>query len=252
MEEKITNVIQFINSLIEETPVPEASISFMPEWYKDAPIFTKNKENIKHGQYVNKNGLSSRESYFTIKKCMPVFDTLTAGYILKIPSDITVYQSKENINDKEYKTHFAWTPLGAVDSHNILQIEGYPHFEVHTKALPKFINPWIIKTPPGYSCLFTTPMHRGLPFTIIPGIVDTDTYEHPVNLPFQMNEKGFEGVLEAGSPMVQVIPFKRDEFTSEVYKTDKEYKEKYKDSTINTVKFEESYKKNFWSKKIFK
>ncbi len=233
-----------------ETPPPEPSINFMPEWYKDAPIFVKNK--VVEGSYVKKNGVSTRQTNSTIKKCMPVFDTLTAGYILKIPSDVTVFQSRENPGDEDYKTHFAWTAECPIESHNIQQVEGYPHSGVHLKGLPKFINPWIIKTPPGYSCLFTTPMHRGLPFTIMPGIVDTDTFEHPVNFPFQMNEKGFEGVFKTGTPMVQVIPFKRDEFISEVYMSDEDYKEKYKDSTVNTTHFEDSYKKSFWHKKIFR
>ena len=227
----------------------------MPEWYKDSPIFVKNKKDIPDSnEFVQEeNGLAGRQTNHTIKKCMPVFDTLTAGYILKIPRDITVYQSREeNSNDIEYKTHFAWTEVGAVSSHNIEQVEGYPHSGVHLKGLPKFLNPWIIKTPPGYSCLFTTPMHRGLPFTIMPGIVDTDTFEYPVNFPFEMNEKGFEGILKAGTPMVQVIPFKRDEFVSEVYLYDHEYKEKYPDSNINTKNFENSYKKTIWHKKIFR
>lgn len=224
----------------------------MPEWYKDAPIFVKDKDKINHGATTMHQGIAGRESSFTIKKCMPVFDTLTAGYILKIPEDITVYQSKTSELDKEYKTHFAWTSLGAVTSHNISQLEGYPHSNVHTLGLPKFINPWVVKTPPGYSCLFLTPMHRGVPFTIMSGIVDTDTFDHPVNFPFTMNEKGFEGVLKAGTPMAQVIPFKRDEFVSEVYPFDSEYKEKYPDSAVNTKDFTDSYKKGFWHKKIFK
>ena len=225
----------------------------MPEWYKDSPIFVKNKDTIIEGAIRENQGIKTRETSATIKKCMPVFDTLTAGYILKIQEDITIYQSIEaDSNDKEYKTHFAWTQTGAVSSHNIHQVEGYPHRGVHTKALPKFVNSWIIKTPPGYSCLFTTPMHRGVPFTIMPGIVDTDTFEHAVNFPFEMNEKGFEGILKAGTPMVQVIPFKRDEFVSEVYLYDHEYKKKYPNSKVNTGEFEESYKKGFWHKKIFR
>lgn len=226
----------------------------MPEWYKDSSIFVKNKENIIKDEYYDQgNGIFSRGTHFTIKKCMPVFDTLTAGYILKIPEDITVYQSVEGgSNDKEYKTHFAWTAGGAVDSHPIDQVQEYPHSKVHINGLPKFINPWIIKTPPGYSCLFITPMHRGLPFTILPGIVDTDAIDHAVNFPFQMNEKGFEGVLKAGTPMAQVIPFKRDEFVSEVYMNDNEYREKYPNSKVNLVHFNDSYKKNLWHKKFFR
>ena len=248
----MTIVVQFINATSLEPMAPEASINFMPEWYKDAPIFIKDRSRITQDKSDNYKGIVGRETAFTIKKCMPVFDTLTAGYILKIPEDITIYQSKSSENDKEYRTHFAWKNGAPVTSHNVMQIDGYPDSKVHTLGIPKFINPWVIKTPPGYSCLFITPMHRGVPFTIMPGIVDTDTFEHAVNFPFEMNQKGFEGVLKAGTPMAQVIPFKRDEFTSEVYMSDSEYKNKYPDSTVNTKEFTESYKKGFWHKKIFR
>ena len=38
--------------------------------------------------------------------------------------------------------------------------------------IPKFINPWSIKTSKGYSIFITQPMHRDLPFEILQSIVD--------------------------------------------------------------------------------
>ena len=250
--EKITNIIQFINTLSAEIPNPEASIGFMPEWYKDAPIFIKNKIDLGEEE-SNNNGILSKKSNHTIKKCMPVFDAITSGYVLKIAKDITIYQSKTGIEkDEEYRTHFAWESVAAIAAHSVEQVEGYPLSGVHTIAVPKFVNYWVVKTPPGYSCLFITPMHRGLPFTIMPGIVDTDTFNHAVSFPFQMNDKGFEGILEAGTPMAQVIPFKRDEFSMEVYSLIEEYTEKNPNTKINTELFPETYKKEYWHKKFFK
>jgi len=250
--EKITEIIKFINTSEFGGIEPEAAVKVMPDWYKDAPIFTKNKVDLENNEINHYKGIITKNTNFTIKKCMPVFDTMSSGYILKIQEDIDIFQSKIEQSDEEYSTHFAWKALAPVSAHHIDQIEGYPISGVHKIGQPKFVNYWVVKTPPGYSCLFITPMHRGLPFNIMPGIVDTDTFDHPVSFPFSMNEKGFEGTLKAGTPMAQVIPFKRDEFSSEVYLSIQEYKEKYPDTTILSKLFPDSYKKTHWHKKFFK
>ena len=54
----------------------------------------------------------------------------------------------------------------------------------------KFGNKWLIKTPPGYSCLFIHPMNRvENRFKLIEGIVDTDTYVNTINFPFILNKR---------------------------------------------------------------
>jgi hypothetical protein len=79
----------------------------------------------------------------------------------------------------------------------------------------KFINPRIVKNPPGWSCLFTHPLHYDdLPYKCIPAIVDTDKHPIPVNFLFFLN-KTFSGLIQKGTPMIQVIPFKRQDFKSE-------------------------------------
>jgi hypothetical protein len=75
----------------------------------------------------------------------------------------------------------------------------------------KFHNFWTIVTPPGWSCLFVDPLNRpnGL-FEIVAGIVDTDRYTAPVHFPFFATGPDGLHAIEKGSPMVQVIPFRRD------------------------------------------
>ena len=53
---------------------------------------------------------------------------------------------------------------------------------------PKWVNPYVIKTPPGYSVLITQPFHRESVFTILPGIVDTDKYKSQVHFPFVLKD----------------------------------------------------------------
>jgi hypothetical protein len=52
----------------------------------------------------------------------------------------------------------------------------------------KIINPWKIKTPKGYSCLFVSPLNNSDDrFSIISGIVDTDTFPNEINFPIIIN-----------------------------------------------------------------
>jgi hypothetical protein len=54
-----------------------------------------------------------------------------------------------------------------------------------------------------------------LPFTTLSGIVDSDTALHEGNLPFFIKE-GFEGLIPKGTPIFQIIPFKRENWKSEI------------------------------------
>ena len=54
-----------------------------------------------------------------------------------------------------------------------------------------------------------------MPFYVLPAIVDTDKHPINVNFPFFIR-KDFEGTLPMGTPIMQIIPFKRDIWTHEV------------------------------------
>jgi hypothetical protein len=104
-----------------------------------------------------------------------------------------------------------------------------------------------ITTPKGYSLLCTNPLNRfDLPFTCISGIVDSDRYPLSIKFPFFI-KKDWEGIIEAGTPVIQLIPIKRDNWESEKkdYNKDQELIENQNYfSKINL-----SYKKQFWNKK---
>jgi hypothetical protein len=81
--------------------------------------------------------------------------------------------------------------------------------------------------------------------------VDTDTYKAPVNFPFVLNDVKWEGIIPAGTPMAQVIPFKRESWKHRIG-SDKELKEqKNVDMKLKTLLFN-SYKKHFWSSKEYR
>jgi hypothetical protein len=152
------------------------------------------------------------------------------------------------VSIKDGEQFFEWPALDLITFHPITQAPKHP--SANSQGYPKWMNPWAIKTPKGYSTLFVQPMHRESVFTILPGIVDTDTYTATVNFPFVISDLKFEGMIPKGTPLVQVIPFKRDNWTLE-FGSKKELEENYKITKNITLKFFDRYKSMFWTRKQF-
>jgi hypothetical protein len=214
---------------------PKPSYSVLPEWYKKTDSYVgSNKKDLTFDMQTNA----------TIKRCVPVFDALTAGYIIPTYCDLIV---KKDING----THiYMSTVSDAINFHDIPQAPYHP--KMNYQRFPKWTNPWGIKTPKGYSCLFLPPVHGANTFfTIAEGIVDTDSYRPPVNFPFVLNDVNFEGLIPAGTPMVQVIPFKRDSWKCE-YGTEKDLNYIKEDNNKLSSEFFDRYRNMFWERKSFK
>lgn len=185
-------------------PSPEPAAKFLPDYYKNMPSLAA---GTKDRPVFNENGEPSQ----TMKKCMPVLDSMSLGYIIPVPTEIYC----EDAGD--FGKTFTWPVdnFSAIQSHPDGQFPGLPvPWEYDENAAYKFINPWKITTPPGYSVLFTQPMwHYDLPYHVFPGVVDTDAHPVRVNFPFLMR-KDFHGLIRRGAPMVQVIPFRREPYES--------------------------------------
>ena len=85
-------------------------------------------------------------------------------------------------------------------------------------------------------------------FVILEGVVDTDNYYTAVNFPFVLKTPDKEFMIPAGTPIAQVIPFKRDKWESS-FSSDKESA-----NGINTYlnsQFFDRYKRMFWQRKSF-
>lgn len=211
---------------------PKPASNYLPEWYKQTPSY------LQEGKKPSGNGDTSA----TIKRCMPIFDAITGGYI--IPTYVDIY-----VSQKDGVPYYEWPSFQPITWHSIDQAKLHP---VQNGApYPKWANPWAIKTPPGYSVLFTAPMHRDSVFTILPGIVDTDTYTAPVNFPFVLNDVKFEGLIPAGTPMAQVIPFKRESWKMEIG-NDEDRNNQNKTTIRLRTKFFDSYKNQFRQPKEYK
>lgn len=212
----------------------------IPEWYKNTDSFYNNKSIL------------TKITSSTIKKCIPVFDAMSSGYTITTFCDIYINHEKiKNIEENKKipipKIVSSDEKHDTIQFHDLKQLQNHP-LSKNQDAF-KFMNPWGIKTPKGYSCLFVNHMHnKNNIFTILEGIVDTDTYSAPVNFPFIFNDTSFVGVIPAGTPIVQVIPFKRDSWNMEITENPKLINDQNNDLLSL---FTNRYKKMFWSKKEY-
>ena len=213
---------------------PQPAKTIVPDWYKNTD------------SYINgeKKPTEDGKVHSTIKRCMPVFDAITSGYIIKTFADI--YTDKFG-GIRQYQ----WNGLKILSDHPIAQAPLHPLRTDLDTRFPKFNNPWSIKTPKGYSSLFVEPMHRDNPFKVFPGIVDTDKYSAPVNIIFSIKDPDFEGIIPAGTPIVQVIPFKRDNWKMEIG-GEKEIKETENIKNQLDSRFFDKYKNLFRANRDFK
>jgi hypothetical protein len=221
--------------------VPIPAKKLLPEWYKSASSYINSHEfNPECG--INGKG--------TIKRCLPVFDIISSGYLLRTPQDIVV----ENSSDGSEWPWFRWAgEWELVNFHEPAQVVGYPIPEGYENVpVAKIINPWGIKTEKGYSCQFIEPSHRDNVIKILPGVVDTDQHHVPVEFPFFLKEVSFRGLIPAGTPYAQVIPFKRENFQHNL-KTDKDFKISPVEQSFHRLRasFANGYRNRFWSRKNY-
>jgi hypothetical protein len=211
-------------------PVPASKL--IPDWYK------------KQNAYLNnvKEPTDSAGTTATIKKCMPVFDSMNLGYLLLLPADVYVSQ-------KDGLPFYKWMNFDLISFHPVEQADKHPL----NNGVPfaKFINPWAIKTPKGYSCLFVEPFHSNLPFTSMAGVVDTDKYTAPVNIVFVLKDPNFTGLIPKGTPIAQVIPFKRNKWKMAIGKKS-DLDEQFNVSRLLNTVFFDRYKTMFRVPKEFK
>jgi len=230
----MTQIIFTNTGGVPEEYSPKPATASVPDWYKDLPSYM--------GGEKKPTGEGSTTG--TIKRCMPVFDAIVGGYVLYTNVDVWVSQ-------RDGKPWFEWPSFGPIQFHPVEQAPNHPNRNGHRESYPKWINPWAIQTPPGYSVLFVQPMHRESVFTILPGVVDTDQYNAPVNFPFVLNNVNYEGLIPAGTPMAQVIPFKRESWEMSLG-TQEDFEKQNKTTIRLRTRFFDSYKSQFRQPKEYK
>jgi len=181
---------------IEKKYSPSPAKNTIPEWYKKIAPYTENEKKI---------------STSTVKKCMPFFDAMTSGYIIYLPTSIYVHRLLDGT--PVFEPEKPELKLFLIEYHGASQAKGYS--DLITRSVPKIVNPWAIKTDPGYSSFIVNPLHRKSPIKILEGVVDTDEFISNINFPFLL-EDGFEGTIDSGTAIAQIIPFKRESYKMKI------------------------------------
>lgn len=192
----------------------------------------------------HKNTQPTEQGNRTIKKCMPVTDMMSSGYILPAPFDLKVFRSEDDqilFDDKDNSEFF-------ITRHDPTQ---YNKTHYSDNVILKFDFPWIFKTPPGWSMMFFAPAYRDhSKFEALSAIVETDTYYNNVNCPAQIKDwkKGEELTIAKGTPLVQAIPIKREEFKLSISHVN--WKDLFS-TAIDLSKNPSAYRDKFREKKKF-
>ena len=211
-------------------PSPQRSTRYLPEYFKKL-----------------KPQMDSDPQSGTAKRCVPFIEASTAGYIIPSWCDMFVTAEDGEINIS-FPNNFPMPQTVETHSYDQLKDHTISHLD-YGKNLLKFINPWIIETPPGVSCLFTNPMnHFESRFTLINGIVDTDTYYNQINFPFIWTGGDGEFFIHKGTPLVQVFPFVRYEFNDYKIEIINESKKQKTKNLLGTV-MKNGYRRYFWHKR---
>ena len=217
---------------------PYPATQTIPKWWRDMTPYAVEPTNPEGKKFKLRNRMSNTSP----KKCVPMLDGLTSGYLIPLWADVAIEQGEINpiINWRTVRdvfeihgdTSMIETPIG------------------YHKQVFKFKNLWSIKTPPGYSCLITPPAgFKQTGLQAIPAVVDTDTSTLELIFPMWVQET-FEGVVEKGTPLIQVTPFKRVDWKSEFsFYKENEY-QNIEEKNFNSTLLNH-YTKKVWSKKRY-
>jgi hypothetical protein len=221
--------------------IPPPQLVTVPKWFKDIPIYQKT-QNYDNKRLIVENGSVN----YSAKACVPFLDSLTTGYSFNTWCDLQV---RVLSNGTQRITWGSSNPsLNIVIDRS--EPEGFPVPNGFNPLIFSWVSHWGIKTPKGYSCLFTHPFNRtDLPFLTTTGIMDTDRWGIWGNQPFHI-QKDWEGIIKAGTPMIHVYPFKRDNWSSVVDDSLTDWAN-YEDVRRESV-FRGYYKNKYWNKKTFK
>jgi hypothetical protein len=186
---------------------------------------------------------SNHPSSGTVKRCVPFLDALSAGFVIPMWCDVYILARNGEMSI-DFPLNFPQRET--LGSHSSVQISKHPLSSKPYGNMPmKWINPWVIETEPGVSCIFTPPLnHMETRFKLFDGVVDTDTYYSNINFPFLWTGGDGEFFITKGTPLVQVIPFRRERHELEVSATDFD-KRRLVDSTIGT-KLRNAYRDELW------
>jgi hypothetical protein len=210
-------IISFVTNngglLSNKENMPIDASKLPPSWWKSIPAKPK---------------FDNGETALTVKMCPSFTDYFGQGFIVPAWMDSKLSYDVE-------KDYWHAEARDASDRswgiHGNSQFLDYVDFE-YNKLKPTMIfkleTPWKIITKPGWSVL-QVPLfyHFDNDLIALPGIIDTDI-EHDLNIQFLYFGDKKQIDIRRGQPLVQYIPFKREEMSYDVRESNDSDKKKFK------------------------
>lgn len=190
---------------------PVSAAQCMPDWYKKLPRYINNSDKpIK--------ALGRKD----LKTCVPFRDAMISGYMIVLPADVEVCVSADGDVDVFCNKQLTFNVVhkrGILNQDN--QGFGMPHPVGTVPIMFAWGALFGVGTDKSDSILVTHPLNRNdLPFVTSSGVVDSGYFNVAGNMPFFIKE-GFVGVIPKGTPIAQVIPFKRENWISKHIASDR-------------------------------
>ena len=216
-------------SMLEETK-PGPSKNFIPKWWREVPL-TRSRVSFEETGAGN------------VKNCPSFPDYFSSGYIIPAWTDMLL--SFDPITQLA-KSQTAMPEFTITIHGNNQYLDHVNHVFLGQKPYVVFkLNcPWQIITKPGYSVYqFPTIYHFNEEFSVLPGVIDTDTH-HDANLQLLIHTDKKDIFIPRGTPLAQYIPFKREETKFDV-----------RDASVNDAKrfrkLELQYRTKFDGSKVY-
>ena len=220
---------------------PQESKRYIPSWYKKLSKFYKSN-SINKLHPVNDRGTDG--SAASTKLCMPFFDALTSGYMYTLDYDLHVSQDKNGFPT------LSWEGSNMIVDKRLMIDVPVPT-QHHPMHYGWKVN-WYSETTKGYYLLITHPLNRhDLPFTTMSGIIDADLWHTPVFTSFFL-KRNFIGIIPKGTPIFQMIPIKREDWSLEIDYSNKNIEQnQIKDEKRRSLIYA-YYKNVIWQRKQYR
>ncbi len=223
-------------------PVPIGKT--IPEWYRQADRYARDPQT---DQYYEMPQIGGKIP--TWKACPAVYDILGSGYTYRTPCDLEFAEDNQgNIHGRVLDPQHQQFLVDREPLYQFVVPQGY-----HAKHFAWWAD-WCVELPEGYSAIYMHPINRfELPFITTSGIIDNDKDKLPGTIPFFFL-KGVTGILPAGTPIAQIIPFKREHWIAE-YDTSLSLEEMEAKNQANSDKYRKPdggvYLREVWERRKY-
>jgi hypothetical protein len=176
------------------SPIRPAA-EFIPEKFKNLP------STITKGQYAVNN-------VYSVKLCPGLQDYIGCGFVIPAWCDIQVKIENGHPNVRYSNPELKHTFHPPEQMGNFLDTK----FPVRTPI--KLDNPWLTYSKKDWSVMYIPlNLHENPYFEAVPGVIDHDitTPHSPINIMLKTDQ---DFIIKQGTPLVQLIPFKRQVVTA--------------------------------------